>query len=455
MNNSTFTQAQNAYDNKDYTRALELYNDCVQDSTFPLSAGEFGTVYHQIGNCYVKLGNYAEAISAYASAVSDQAYGSAGTVYYNLGMAYAYMNDFGNAIANFQNAVNNQGYRTKYKAYTAMGNALMKSGKPAEAGAVFRKAALDNTNPDPTRALLNLGVCFMALGRSADAVTVYESAFQFQSTPEITNRLNANLGQAYVANGQMQKAVVAFENALRDKTYVLSDSASVDYQKAIAAVSKGTTEIDTQAEGNAAAAAAGMAVGAVAVTDEAEKAEAKPDDSQMSGFDTINNGATQENEPVVSPQTEEDKSFEQWTQSTQQAAYNPEQKKSPGKVVLIVLLVMLLVAIAGGVVLYCLGFGLPTQEMVTKQFFDNPADAKEQVFAQSVSDSKKNCYAAMVSSDSSADIKGVDRNITESTVYVDAKTSTGGTVTYKIKMNRDIISWKIASVDLAFANNSE
>ena len=101
----------------------------------------------------------------------------------------------------------------------------------------------------------------MALGRPEDAVSVYNSTFQYNMEPEFKNRLNANLGQAYVACGQMQKAVNAFEDAIRDKSYKLSDSASVDYQRAIGAVSKGDEEVDPSLAGPAAAAAAGMAVG--------------------------------------------------------------------------------------------------------------------------------------------------------------------------------------------------
>ena len=41
----------------------------------------------------------------------------------------------------------------------------------------------------------------------------------------------------------MQKAVNAFEESIADKTYFLSDSASVDYQRAVAAVAQGTSEI--------------------------------------------------------------------------------------------------------------------------------------------------------------------------------------------------------------------
>lgn len=261
MNRAIFEQAQSAYNNNDFGHAIDLFNTVATDPNFPLQPGEHGLVYHQIGNCLIKQNNYSAAINAYTSAASDNAYISNGTVFYNLGMAYAFLNDFGNAVKNFQTAINTPNYRSKYKAYTAMGNALMKSGKPAEAGVVFRNAALDEHNPDPTRALLNLGVCFMALNRPNDAVTVYESAFQFNMPDDLRNRLYANLGQAYVASGEMQKAISAFENALRDKSYVLSDSASVDYQRAIAAVSKGNESVNLANEGTNAAKASGMQVG--------------------------------------------------------------------------------------------------------------------------------------------------------------------------------------------------
>ncbi len=54
MNKSTFEQAQVAYENKDFASALDLYNQVLADQNFPLQAGEYGLVFHQIGNCFVK-----------------------------------------------------------------------------------------------------------------------------------------------------------------------------------------------------------------------------------------------------------------------------------------------------------------------------------------------------------------------------------------------------------------
>lgn len=72
----------------------------------------------------------------------------------------------------------------------------------------------------------------MALDRPMDAIASYESALQFDMKPETRNKIFANMGQAYVADGKMEKAVRAFESALADKTYVFNDAANVDYQRA-------------------------------------------------------------------------------------------------------------------------------------------------------------------------------------------------------------------------------
>ncbi len=146
-------------------------------------------------------------------------------------------------MRHFENAVSNDAYEAPYKSYMGMGNALSSWANRLKRAWRFREAALEEANPDPTKALLNLGVCFMALNRPADAVASYESALQFDMSNETRNKLYASLGQAYVACGQMEKAVEAFERAIADKTYYLSDSASVDYQRAVGVVAQGTSDM--------------------------------------------------------------------------------------------------------------------------------------------------------------------------------------------------------------------
>lgn len=464
MNRSKFEQAQSAYASQDFARALDLYNEVVNDHNFPFDPGEKGLLYHQIGNCLVKLSNYGDAIAAYANAANDSAYVSIGTVYYNLGMAYAFMNDFGNAINNFNIAINTENYRSKYKAYTAMGNALMKSGKSADAAVSFRNAAMDTHNPDPTRALLNLGVCFMALGQADNAIKVYENTFQYNMSNELENRLNANLGQAYVAAGKMQKAVNAFERALRDKTYTLSDSASVDYQRAIASVSKGNEEVNVAQAGAAAAVAAGMAAGASgaqkAVAQEANNADPVSDTFKQN---TDNTFAPVEDEDQVfansAPQQvgsdAEADEFEKWSKSIEDAAKNKIEKKHPLRTFFVVLLFTVAGLIIAGSILFCLGFGFPSQEMIAKQLFDNPVEATNNVFSNDLSDYKKQSLAAIITQDANATVDGVIREVNRSTAYVTGKTTNGAEVHYVLKMSRDIVGWKITNIELSFASNNQ
>lgn len=420
MNTAAFQQAQQAYERRDYVNALEFYNTVLIDQNFPLQQGEVGIVYHQIGNCFVKLQSYGDAISAYMNATKDESYISIGTVYYNLGMAYAYMSDFGNAIANFQIAIDTPNYRSKHKAYTAMGNALMKSGKSADAAAAFRNAAMDNTNPDPTRALLNLGVCFMALNRPEDAITVYNNAFQYNLAPDFRNRLNANLGQAFVAAGQMSNAVKAFEESLRDLTYQLSDSASVDYQRAIASVSKGQNDVEP-----------------MIYNDVASSSFMQPDPQQAFADDVT--PEPYESTPISEYSPEDKAEFDKWTESAKEAAYKPKAKKQPWKIVLVVFLFVLAGCIIAGSIFFCLGYGIPSQEMVAKDYFSNPIEAKDKDFAKTVSDDQKDSFVTMINQDANAKVTAVQRSVNESSVYVTSKTDKGMDVNYKLKMTRDFI----------------
>ena len=65
MNNDIFQLARQAYQDKDYERALSSFTECLEQDPDGLQPGEVGMLYHQIGNCLVKLKDYNEAIHAY------------------------------------------------------------------------------------------------------------------------------------------------------------------------------------------------------------------------------------------------------------------------------------------------------------------------------------------------------------------------------------------------------
>ena len=450
MNNELFQQAKAASAAKDYNTALDLFTRCLNDEANPPQDGEIGLIYHQVGNCLTKLKSYYEAIEAYGKATADTSYDAVGTVNCNMGMAYAALRDWLNAVKHFEIAVSDRNYPTPYKAYMGMGNALLKQGKSAEAGVAFREAALDESNPDPTKALLNLGVCFMALNRPGDAVASYESALQFDMKPETRNKMYASLGQAYVACGRMQDAVDAFEKAIADKSYYLSDSASVDYQRAVAAVAQGA----------------------------ADSTQALPSVADMSGLDVISDepvvpspSTTQDlyivDEKAVSedyyfadqyakqgdyaPNNEErffnatDEELEQWSKGVVKME---RKRRSVGLKILLVIILLILILLGGGLFLYTQGYGWPTQEAVVTQLFNDPSSADVYVSDTSQEDIEK--VSSLIAEGSTAKVDGVNKTINSSTAYVTATTPEGGEMTYEVQLLRDMLGWKVSSVSLYF-----
>ena len=448
MNNEIFQHARQAYEAKDYERALQEFTNCLQDTSNPLAPGEMGLLYHQIGNSLVKLNDYNEAIHAYTQSSADTSYDASGTVSYNLGMSYAALHDYENAVRNFEIAVSDAKYDTPYKAYSAMGNALLKLGKSAEAGVAFRQSALDDKNPDPTKALLNLGICFMALDRPSDAVSSYESALPFDMSQDTKNKLFANLGQAYVAAGQMQNAVTAFETALSDKTYYLNDSASVDYQRAIAAVATGSI----------------ASTGTLAPLDaDTSGLDVSADGTSVYSDEEYNGGET---EALYYPQDNygvedgyatggdrffnaSDEELEQWSKGLAK-----QQRKHRNVVLKVIIAIFIVLLLLFGVAAfgYTQGYGFPSQESVVEELFADPDSAGEKVFAHDLSESAIQDIRNQIVKDPQISIQGMNKSMSETKVYVNAKTPQAAEVTYEVKLVRDMIGWKVADAELYYAS---
>ena len=456
MNNEIFQQAKQAFAAHEYAEALRLFSFVLENQGEPLPPGELGLVYHQVGNCLTKQKRYEEAIEAYSRAAADTAYDACGTVNANMGMAYAALREWDGAVKHFEIAVSDRTYPTPYKAYLGMGNALLKQGKSAEAGVAFREAALDEANPDPTKALLNLGVCFMALNRPADAVASYESALQFDMNAATRNKLYASLGQAYAASGRMQEAVEAFERALADRTYFLSDSATIDYQRAIAAVSHGTSEI--------AAAAPSFAADTSGFDVVAAESEALPGPGLSASLQPIDEKAAQDSGYYFADEFEEgdpsqaherffnasEEEIEQWSRGVVKLE---RKRKSVGLKIFIAILIILLLAVLAAGALYVLGFGFPQQQdAVVADLFANPANAE--IYTDDVDEKERAAIADIVQAGSTVAIDGMDKGMKESVIYATATLPKGGEARYKILLKRgpNFVSWKVDDVDLYFAS---
>lgn len=450
MNNATYTNAQSAYASGKMAEALELFTACLQDPNEAPAAGETGLLYHRIGNCLMKLKDYDEAIHAYTQATADSAYDAIGQVNYNLGSAYAALRDYENAVKHFEIAVSDRNYDTPYKAYIGMGKANLKLGNSAEAGSAFRSAALDEANPNPANSLLNLGICFMALGRPGDAVQSYESALQFNMDPETKNKLYANLGQAYTASGQMEKAVGAFETALADKTYFLNDAASVDYQTAVGAVAQGTAVIEPVRDVDLANDTSGLDITADGAPlfheTDMEAAAEDPhyyqddydiDDNYANGGDRFFNASDEE--------------LEKWSRGVMK---QDRKRRNVGLKILVAIFIALLLAAAAGVFAYTQGYGYPSQQTITRALFADKNAAAHDAFAEEIDSATVQTMLDPVVTDANVTIDSVERSMNTSVVYATAATPEGGQVHYRVSMARDGISWKLTNVELYFPSQN-
>lgn len=455
MDNQSIAQARAAYQARDFQTALELFSQCLTDPAVATAPGDLGYIYHQIGNCFLQLKDFDQAIHAYTQATADTAYDACGAVNCNLAKAYAFLHDYENAVSHFEIAVSDAKYDAPYKAYLGLGNALLKLGKNAEAGVAFREAALDVNNPDRTKALLNLGVCFMALGRPADAVQSYESALQFDMDAATRNKMYANLGQAYVACGQMQQAMNAFEEALADKTYFLSDSASVDYGRAAQAVATGTAAMKPIVADEPENDMSGLDVAA-------DGAPLRQDtgayDQPTQAFDVYSDpqyypveayGYTVPDDYASGDERFFNASDEELERYSKGIAKQDRKRRNVGLKILVVLFTLLLIAAAGCVFLYTQGYGYPTQESVARGLFSDTANAS-QYFVESMGEDNVEAAMRGVVQDDNVTIDGVDKSMSASTVYVSAKTAEGGDVDYKVDMVRDLLGWKVSGIEMSF-----
>ena len=97
------------------------------------------------------------------------------------------------------------------------------------------------------------------------------------------------------------------------------------------------------------------------------------------------------------------------------------------------------------------GYGYPTQESVVKGLFADTENASS-YFVSSMSSDKVDDAMRGVVADSDVAIDGMDKSMSNSTVYVTASTPEGGEVSYTVSMVRDMLGWKVSGVQMTFAS---
>ncbi len=425
MNQQAFDAGKAAYRKGDVLGAIEALEQAKQPGEVS------GAVDHLLGNCLMKLGRFSEAASAYGDALQDSSYGNAGALACNRGRALLAAGKPQEAIASLTMATKDASYPTPYKVQVALGNAYLKVGNPRDAGVAFRNAAIDEANPDPSSALRSLGSCFVQMGRPVDAVEAYRTALDFSTPQANQNAIYADLGMAYVAANRMPEAVDAFTHATADGTYMLSSEASVAFdaaKRASSAISGGSPS-----ETDAFLAAAGYGTGSYDPLDPlGESGEFMPS-PEDTGFFSV---------------TEKELVEQDRRNRKVRRKHNHTGRK-------IFIFLLLLALILGGLCGYGYysGYGWPTQEAVVSKLFTTKAeggDISDLLDATVTNEAKTQISSVLPSSSTGVKVSGVDRSMTETTVFCTATLSAGGEQSYEVHLLRDGISWKVASVSAVY-----
>lgn len=423
MDTQAYEAGKKAYQQGDWATAAERLAASVE------GGDTNGSANHLLGNALMKLGMYDEAASAYESALRDASYGKKGALSCNRGRALLAAGRYQEAIDSSNAALEDKEYPTPYKAYMTLGNAQAHLGDVRAAGVAYRNAAIDETNPDPSNALTRLGSCFLQLGRPVDAVEAYRTALDFSTPAESQDAIYAELGNAYVAANRMPEAVDAFTQATSG-SYQLTATQRASYEAAKKAVSAITGRGPSETDDLLRAAGYSMdASGSYDPLDPLGKSGEFMPSPEDTGFFTVS-----EEDLIKSGGEKVEK----------------KHRHRGLKVFLVILIILLILAALGGYAYYR-GYGWPTQQAVTEDFFSVGSDGDIGSFlAGSVSANARSEIEAIMPDAESVTVDGVDQSMTESTVLATVTLTDGGEQEYQLEMVRDGISWKITSVELVF-----
>ncbi len=415
---------------QDYEAAKAYYqkgdwSKAASTLTSVLRPGENdGAARHLLGNSLMKLGMYHDAAVAYGDALQDEEYGKKGALACNRARAFAAAGEYAQAEQSAQEALKDSEYPTPYKAYMALGNACFNQQKYQDAGVAYRNAAMDESNSDPARSLVELGHCFVEMGRALDAVEAYRTALDFAGPMMPQYKIYADMGRAYVAANKMQEAVDSFVAATEDGVYTLTPTEAASYEAArrALAASKGRPSETDQFLAQAGYGSVGQIEDPLDPLGKSGELIPSADDT---GFFTI---------------SEED--------LVKQDKAKNKKKGGAGRFFTVLIIIILILAAAGGFAYYS-GYGWPTQSTVVTELFaakkSNNTDLGEFMVGE-VDQAKRKQIASVIPEGAQVEVKGIDRSMNQSRVYITATLPQGGKQNYIVDLTRSGISWKVFNV---------
>jgi len=161
--------------------------------------------YRRLGHVYGEAGRKEEAIAAYQKTVDINPY-----YWFNynwLGVTYARFGENEKALTAFRRVT--ELAPDWAPGYNNLGGGYLQLGKWNEAVAAYRKSLSLASNAD---AQSNLGVSFYYLGLYSEAAKAMEKAVQMDPN---RHDFAADLGDAYRQTGQREKAITAYDTAIK------------------------------------------------------------------------------------------------------------------------------------------------------------------------------------------------------------------------------------------------
>ena len=437
MKSLHFERARAAYDRGDFVEALKGYYACLKEDSASFAPGDVGLVYYRLGNCLLKIRSFQEACTTYRKALEDPAYNDKAAVQVNLGKSQIGLGDYEGAVVSFNAALADPSYQKQYQAQMGLGTALSRLGMALDAGTAYRNAALDEDNPNPTKALVQLAACFTSLGRPYDAIETYKAIFDFDPTGATRSKVFESMGQAYVATRQYKEAVDSFTAAIAEGRYALSNDAFADYQKALLQ------------------AAPAELTGVASVLDIREEQMAGhareahfdsfysyEDDRRTYGAGNVPSA----NDTGFFTATDED-----LIEMSKSQLKKERKLRHVGIKVMLGITIVLLLLLGVAVFLFWQGYGYPSQQTTITQLFAAHAQGGDVLPYWSSAD-EDDIYRLMDEVARTEQVEIVylhsDTNLSEATVI--AYLPAGGALKYDIKLERQLLGWKVYGITLVF-----
>lgn len=128
------------------------------------------------------------------------------------------------------------------------------------------------------------------------------------------------------------------------------------------------------------------------------------------------------------------------------------KSRGVGLKVAIVIVILAILVVGAGCAAYMMGYGYPSQEDVTRNFFAavQNGDDTDQYWANDVDETARKSQVVTLANMTAYNVEGVERSSSQAAVYVKGTLREGGQIEYKTVLARDGLSWAVEYIELYF-----